>query len=218
MNAEEIKNKINEILSKPYARRLIPDETGGYTASIQEFPGCFAEGETPQDAIENLNKAAESWVEVALLNGYEIKEPTAYYGYSGKIALRVPRGLHKQIAELSELEDTSINQLIVTALSEYVGCKNTYNLITKSIQEKLFPKANELNKSIQTTLFSFNRNISFTRDPIEIGKRKPTSVARIHWDLSLENFRHSCARLKKVEPYSNSLPKAANDDSLEYTI
>lgn len=213
MNAEEIKNKIKEILGKPYARRLIPDETGGYTASIQEFPGCFAEGETPQDAIENLNKAAESWVEVALLNGYEIKDPTAYYGYSGKIALRIPRGLHKQIAELSELEDTSINQLIVTALSEYVGCKNTYNLITKSIQEKIFFKANELNKSIQTTLISFNRNINFTRDQIETVKRKPTSGMNIHWD---SNLQQSCVPLK-AEPYSNSLLKAANDDSLEYT-
>lgn len=215
MNAEEIKNKIKEIVGKPYARRLIPDEAGGYTASIQEFPGCFAEGETPQDAIENLNKAAESWVEVALLNGYEIKDPTEYYGYSGKIALRVPRGLHKQIAELSELEDTSINQLIVTALSEYVGCKNTYNLITKSIQEKIFFKANELNKSIQTTLISFNRN--FTRAQIETVKRKPTSGMNIPWDSTLKNFQQSCVPLK-AEPYSNSLPKAANDDSLEYTI
>lgn len=212
-----MKNKIKEILRKPYARKLIPDETGGYTASIQEFPGCFAEGETPQDAIENLNKAAESWVEVALLNGYDIKEPTAYYGYSGKIALRVPRGLHKQIAELSELEDASINQLIVTALSEYVGCKNTYNLITKSIQEGIFSKANELNKSIQTTIFSFNRKINFTRSPAETVKRKSTGGVNTDWDSILETLQQNCVRLK-AEPYRNRLPKAANDDSLEYII
>lgn len=210
-----MKNKIKEILGKPYARRLIPDETGGYTASIQEFPGCFAEGETPQDAIENLNKAAESWVEVALLNGYDIKQPISYYGYSGKIALRVPRGLHKQIAELSELEDASINQLIVTALSEYVGCKNTYNLISKSIQEGIFSKANELNKSIQTTIFSFNGNINFTRSQVEAGKRKSTRDVNTDWGSILGNLQQSCVRLKAV-PYRNRFPKAANDDSLEY--
>ncbi|KKM61029.1 hypothetical protein LCGC14_1535950, partial [marine sediment metagenome] len=39
-----------EILRKPYARVLIPDESGGYFAKILEFPGCYAEGETPNEA------------------------------------------------------------------------------------------------------------------------------------------------------------------------
>ncbi len=28
-----------DYLSRPYARRLTPDESGGYVATIQEFPG-----------------------------------------------------------------------------------------------------------------------------------------------------------------------------------
>ncbi len=143
MDTQLIKSKVGEILKKPYARRLVPDETGGYTASIQEFPGCFAEGETPQEAMDNLNSATASWVEVALLNGYEIKEPTAYYGYSGKIALRVPRGLHKQLAELAELEDTSINQILVSAISEYIGGKRSSALIFEQIKKAMLPQLAE---------------------------------------------------------------------------
>lgn len=212
MNTKEIENKIKEILDKPYARRLIPDETGGYTASIQEFPGCFAEGETAQDAIENLNKAAESWIEVALLNGYEIKDPTAYYGYSGKIALRIPRGLHKQIAELSELENTSINQLIVTALSEYVGCKNTYNLITKLIQENISSKTNVSDKSIQTDLISFKGGFDFAFPQIEATQRKFNNKDT-NWLLKIR--RQSLQ--PKVKTDNTSFPKAVNDDSYNYT-
>lgn len=114
-------NRATKLLSKPYARRLTPDVAGGYVASIQEFPGCIAEGDTAEEAIQNLDKAAASWIEVALSNGYEIREPVSFLGYSGKIALRLPRGLHKQVAELAESEECSVNNLLVTAISEYVG-------------------------------------------------------------------------------------------------
>ncbi len=123
---EEISKKAAEILNKAYARRLVPDETGGYVASIQEFPGCIAEGDTPQEAIQNLDQAAASWVYVALSNGYEIRDPVSFYGYSGKIALRIPRGLHKQVAELAELEETSVNQLLVAAIANYTGSQKAF--------------------------------------------------------------------------------------------
>jgi predicted RNase H-like HicB family nuclease len=118
-----VNQQIGEILSREYARRLVPDETGGYIASIHEFPGCIAEGETADEAINNLEEAAASWVKVALSNGYEIREPVSFHGYSGKIALHIPRGLHKQVAELAELEGSSINQLLVTSIAQYLGSK-----------------------------------------------------------------------------------------------
>lgn len=63
-----------EILRKPYARVLIPDESGGYFAKILEFPGCYAEGETPNEAIQNLESVAESWIEATLGLGQDIPE------------------------------------------------------------------------------------------------------------------------------------------------
>jgi predicted RNase H-like HicB family nuclease len=151
MKNEEVSRRTLEILSKPYARRLVPDETGGYVASIQEFPGCVAEGDTPQEAIQNLDKAAASWVEVALSNGYEIREPVSFYGFSGKIALRIPRGLHKQVAEIAELEDSSINQLLVTAIANYAGNKQAF----KECSEVF---VSEVRKVISDGLFYFYRN------------------------------------------------------------
>lgn len=133
MKNEEVSNKAEVILNKAYARRLVPDETGGYVASIQEFPGCVAEGDTPDAAIQNLDKAAASWVQVALSNGFEIRDPVSFHGYSGKIALRIPRGLHKQVAELAELEGSSINQLLVTSIAQYLGSKHAFREISKTI-------------------------------------------------------------------------------------
>lgn len=114
-----------EVLDKGYVRRLTPDATGGYVASILEFPGCVAEGETAEEALHNLDNAAESWIEVARAHGREIREPIDFEGCSGKFALRMPRTLHRQVAELAELEGCSVNQLLVAAISHYVGGKQT---------------------------------------------------------------------------------------------
>jgi predicted RNase H-like HicB family nuclease len=132
MNAS-MKNKstVAEILGKPYTRRLTPEAGGGFSATIQEFPGCVAEGDTAAEAIANLDKAAESWLLVSMAHGREIREPISFDGNSGKIALRIPRGLHQQVAELAELEDCSINQLLTAAISEYVGRTNAIRAAQK---------------------------------------------------------------------------------------
>ena len=41
--ATKTDGKIRAVLARPYMRRLLPDEQGGYTAYIHEFPGCVAE-------------------------------------------------------------------------------------------------------------------------------------------------------------------------------
>lgn len=143
--------QIKTILGKPYARRLIPDESGGFVASIHEFPGCVADGDTPEEALHNLDKAAASWLEAALSSGYEVRDPVSYFGYSGKIALRIPRGLHKQVAELAEYEDCSVNQVLVTAIAEYVAGKHAY----RQLSESLF---SEMRRIVADGLISFRKN------------------------------------------------------------
>lgn len=113
--------KIQAILARPYVRRLLPDEQGGYTAYIHEFPGCVAEGETADEALDNLNAAAMSWLAAALALGQQVAEPMQPFDSNGRIALRIPRSLHSDIAELAQLQGCSVNQLLTVAISEYVG-------------------------------------------------------------------------------------------------
>lgn len=131
---ETTSRNARDILNKAYVRRLTPDPSGGYVASISEFPGCIAEGETAEEALQNLDKAAESWIEVAIAHGRAIREPVDFEGFSGKIALRMPRNLHKQAAELAELEGCSLNQLLVTAISFYVGGKQAVSSVETYMQ------------------------------------------------------------------------------------
>lgn len=133
-----------EYLRKPYARRLTPNEHGGYIGTIQEFPGLVAEGETAEASIAALEDAARSWIEAALASGQKIPEPVALTGYSGKVALRMPRGLHKRAAEMASSEGCSLNQWLVSAVSFYLGgreltrmavevmVKNSWNFTTNN--------------------------------------------------------------------------------------
>lgn len=127
--------KAEEILQKHYARRLVPEEGGGYVASILEFPGLVADGETAEEALENLEQAAKSWVEVALANGQEVREPVDFNGYSGKVALRLPRSIHSQASQMAEQEGVSLNQFLVAAIAHYLGGKQLFDRV---IQQPYF--------------------------------------------------------------------------------
>jgi len=117
-----------DYLKEPYTRILIPGDDS-YSAEILEFPGCFAEGKTPDEAISNLEEAAEDWIEASLDQGLEIPEPFMNQGFSGKIALRLPRSIHRQAVRLAERDGISLNQFLLSAISARVGAEDLYTRI-----------------------------------------------------------------------------------------
>jgi len=130
-------HSIQEYLKEPYARILIPEEEGGYSAEFLEFPGCFAEGETADEAMQALDRAAEAWIQAALDQGQEIPPPFRNQGYGGKVALRLPRSLHRQAAQFAERDGTSLNQFLVSAIATRIGAEEFYNRLGTRLLEKL---------------------------------------------------------------------------------
>lgn len=43
---------------------VCPETVGGYSVSVPALPGCHSQGETIQDALDNIREAAELWLEV----------------------------------------------------------------------------------------------------------------------------------------------------------
>lgn len=112
---------IHYYLSLPYTRELIPDPEGGWFVRIKELPGCMSQGDTPEEAIQMIEDAMRGWLEAELRKGSSIPEPRVEEEYSGKFVIRVPKSLHRKLAELAEREGVSLNQWINTALAEAVG-------------------------------------------------------------------------------------------------
>jgi predicted RNase H-like HicB family nuclease len=42
---------------------LQPSEEGGYTALVPSLPGCISEGDTAEEAMENVREAIEPYLE-----------------------------------------------------------------------------------------------------------------------------------------------------------
>ncbi|BBL68261.1 type II toxin-antitoxin system HicB family antitoxin [Methanoculleus chikugoensis] len=43
---------------------LEPSEEGGYTVYVPSLPGCISEGDTREEALENIREAIELYLEV----------------------------------------------------------------------------------------------------------------------------------------------------------
>lgn len=72
---EKIEKISDNYLKEPYTRILITTDGKMFSAEILEFPGCFAVGATPDEALRNIEGAAKSWIEAALAQGQKIPLP-----------------------------------------------------------------------------------------------------------------------------------------------
>ena len=110
---------LNEYLALPYRMEIVEDrEEGGYVVSYPDLPGCLTCGETIESAVENARDAKKAWLEAALEEGVSIPEPDSLEDYSGQFKLRLPRSLHRALAEHSQREGISMNQYCVYLLAK----------------------------------------------------------------------------------------------------
>jgi antitoxin HicB len=50
------------------------NEDGGYTVTVPSLPGCISEGDTFDEALENIKEAITLYLEVMKKDGEKIKE------------------------------------------------------------------------------------------------------------------------------------------------
>lgn len=113
--------RIAEIKARPYQRELIPEEDGGWFARIAEFPGCMTEGDTPAEALENLDDAMDGWLRVVLEDGDPVPDPFIQQKFSGKTVVRLGSSLHRDATIAADRDGVSLNQYITQAVARSVG-------------------------------------------------------------------------------------------------
>ena len=110
---------LEEYMKLPYKLEIIPDtEESGYVASYPELPGCITCGETIASVVANAEDAKKEWLLAAIEEKIEIAEPESADSYSGQFKLRLPKTLHKTLAEDSKKEGVSMNQYCVYLLAK----------------------------------------------------------------------------------------------------
>ena len=109
---------LSDYMEMSYRMEIVEDkDEGGFVVSYPDLPGCVTCGETIEAAVANALDAKKTWIEAALEEGIQIYEPDCLKDYSGQFKLRIPRSLHRSLAEDSKKEGISMNQYCVYLLS-----------------------------------------------------------------------------------------------------
>ena len=130
-------------LERKYPVTLYPALEGGYVAEIKDLPGCVTQGETAEDSMAEVEDAHDLWIETAYEHGDDIPLPCTDTQYSGKTLLRMPRSLHQKLAEGAEREGISLNQHLVSLLSEAAVVRTV-----ESLKEKVDAMYRDLYNSV----------------------------------------------------------------------
>ena len=110
---------IDEYMRLPYRMEIIPDTAeGGYVVRFPELPGCLTCADTLEDAVLNAADCKKEWLTAAMEDGIDIPEPVTEDEYSGQFKLRIPKSLHKSLAEHSKAEGISMNQYCLYLLAK----------------------------------------------------------------------------------------------------
>jgi antitoxin HicB len=100
-------------------RPLTEMEGGGYLVEFPDYPGCIADGETPEEAIREGIDALNSYCRTLEELGRPVPATGEVYG--GQWRQRVPKSLHAALARRAEREGVSLNTLAATMLAEGLG-------------------------------------------------------------------------------------------------
>ena len=133
-------------------RKIKENEGGGYSASIPLL-GKYAfigDGETIEEAIENLNIIKETLFKKYLKEGIPIPEPQEEEEktYSGKFLLRVPVELHRFLAIEAKRNGTTLNQYLL------------YLLTRKSFLKSIHDDLEDVKEEIKSAFSWMKRNYS----------------------------------------------------------
>lgn len=58
------------------------EEDGRWIVDVPELPGCMADGATAAEALENVEKIIDEWIETATQPGRKIPEPKGRLMYA----------------------------------------------------------------------------------------------------------------------------------------
>jgi RNA polymerase sigma-B factor len=127
VGATQQKPTVAGYLELPYHVSVRSERDGDrsvWCATVDELPGCASRGSTPDEAVDQLRPAMESWLAVALAENREIPVPEGAAvesrtapSHKGRFLVRMPSSLHEQLARAAEREQVSLNRFVTDALA-----------------------------------------------------------------------------------------------------
>jgi len=115
--ATKSRKRLSEYLTLQYPFNVIADPDGGYVIDFPDLPGCMTQVEDLQEVPAMADEIRCLWIETAYAEGEDVPLPSYPEEYSGKFNLRLPRSLHRSLAESAGRDGVSLNQYAVGVLA-----------------------------------------------------------------------------------------------------
>lgn len=114
---DEPRKPLSHYLSLEYTFEVIADPGGGYVIRFPDLPGCLSQTDDLKDVPWIVDEIRKLWIEGEYEDGHSIPLPTYPEEYSGKFNLRIPKSLHRKLAESAAADGVSLNQYVTMLLS-----------------------------------------------------------------------------------------------------
>lgn len=100
-----------------YPYRVEPDEESGYVIVYPDLPGCMTQVEDAAEIGPMAEEIKALWLETARAHGMNIPPASPTPSYSGKLEVRVPRTLHRDLAESAAREKIGLDEYVTMLLA-----------------------------------------------------------------------------------------------------
>jgi predicted RNase H-like HicB family nuclease len=92
------------------------EEDEVYVARCLEFPSVAAHGASPEEALAEVRSVVAVIIKDMVKSGELLPEPLGSRAYSGKLMLRLPKEVHRDVAIRAAEEGVSLNQYLLSRL------------------------------------------------------------------------------------------------------
>ena len=109
--------RLRRYLTADYPFNVVADPDGGYVILFPDLPGCMTQVESLDQVGPMSDEIRRLWIETEFERGNAIPPPSYPEEYSGRFVLRIPRSLHRALAESAKREGVSLNQYAMMRLA-----------------------------------------------------------------------------------------------------
>jgi predicted RNase H-like HicB family nuclease len=88
------------------------ESDNAFVARVAEFPSLAAHGETQEEALDEIKRAVDFVISDLKANNEPVPEPFGKRSFSGRLVLRMPEYMHRQLAIEALQHGISLNQLL----------------------------------------------------------------------------------------------------------
>ena len=172
---------LDEYLALEYPFNAIADPDGGWVIEFPDLPGCLSQADTPDEIGSMAEEARRVWIKTTYADNGDIPLPSYPEEYSGKFNVRLPRSLHRRLAEGAAREGVSLNQYLsslVATNDALRGVERRIDDLATSVEkrlERLEARLDDIHPStnVETVGIEQVRTITF----VSIGGREESIAA-----------------------------------------